>query len=200
MEIGYARVSTNEQNLDLQMDAFKKAEIKKVFCDKVSGVKSQKPELENLLESARKGDPIVVWRLDRLGRSTVQLIQFIEELKEKKIIIKSLTEPIDTSTATGIMLYQFTCVLAEHERNVLRERTKAGLESARTRGRIGGRPKGLSKVYNDKKMLIKESYDTNTMSVGEIMSAFGVKSKRTFYNILQAAGANVKGFAKRTEK
>lgn len=200
MEIGYARVSTNEQNLDLQKDAFEKAGIKKIFFDKVSGVKSEKPELEKLMEFARKGDTIVVWRLDRLGRSTVQLIQFIEELKEKGINIKSLTEPIDTSSATGIMFYQFTCVMAEHERNVLRERTKAGLESARARGRTGGRPKGLSKVYLDKMMMIKGTYEANIMSVEAIMKAYNVGSRKTFYKILEYAGAKVEGFAKRTKK
>lgn len=200
MEIGYGRVSTNEQNLDLQKDAFEKAGIKKIFFDTVSGVKSHKPELEKLLDYARKGDTIVVWRLDRLGRSTIQLIQFVAELEKKGINLKSLTEPIDTSNATGTLIFQIFCVLAEHERNVLRERTNAGLKSARARGRTGGRPKGLSKEYDEKKMLIKESYEANNMSVGAIMKAYGVKSTKTFYRILEYAGAKVEGFAKRTKK
>lgn len=199
MEIGYGRVSTHEQNLDLQIDAFEKAGIKKIFLDKVSGIKSEKPELEKLLEFVRKGDTIVVWRLDRLGRNTVQLIQFVEELEKKGINLKSLNEPVDTSSATGIMFFQVMCVLAEHERNVLRERTKAGLASARARGRTGGRPKGLSKKYDEKKMLIKESYEANIMSVEAMMKAYEVKSRETFYRILKYAGAKVEGFAKRTK-
>lgn len=200
MDIGYGRVSTHEQNLDLQIDAFEKAGIKKIFLDKVSGIKSEKPELENLLKFARKGDTIVVWRLDRLGRSTIQLIQFVTELEKKGINLKSLTEPIDTSNATGILIFQLFCVLAEHERNVLRERTNAGLKSARARGRTGGRPKGLSKKYDDKKMLIKATYDANTMSVEAMMKAYEVGSRKTFYKILEYAGAKVEGFAKRTKE
>lgn len=115
MEVGYARVSTQEQNLDLQIDAFSKAGIMKVFTDKISGVKSEKPELNKMLAYTRAGNTIVVWRLDRLGRTTVQLIQFIEELSKQGIGIKSLTEPIDTSTATGTLVVQLFCVLAEHE-------------------------------------------------------------------------------------
>lgn len=200
MEIGYGRVSTNEQNLNLQIDAFEKAGIKKVYLDKVSGIKSKKPELEKLLNFARKDDTLVVWRLDRLGRGTAQLIQFVEELEKKGINLKSLTEPIDTSSASGNLIFQLFCVLAENERNVLRERTKAGLESARARGRMGGRPKGLSKDYDEKKMAIKATYEANILSVAAIMKAYGVKSRRTFYNILEYAGANVEHFAKRTKK
>lgn len=103
MEVGYARVSTQEQNLDLQLDAFAKNGITKIFTDKVSGVKSEKPEPQQLLNYIRQGDTLVVLRLDRLGRTTVQLIQFIEGLKEKGINIKSLLEPIDTTTATLIV-------------------------------------------------------------------------------------------------
>jgi DNA invertase Pin-like site-specific DNA recombinase len=186
MEIGYARVSTQEQNLDLQMDAFSKAGIKKIFTDKVSGVKSEKPSLNELLKFARSGDTIVVWRLDRLGRTTVQLIQFIEDLSKQGINLRSLTEPIDTSTATGTMIVQIFCVLAEHERNVLRERTKAGLTAARARGRTGGRPTGLVPKYENIKDLVKTSYNTKTATIEQIMNAYNIGSKSTLYKILKS--------------
>jgi DNA invertase Pin-like site-specific DNA recombinase len=197
MEVGYARVSTQEQNLDLQLDALDKAGVKKVFTDKVSGAKSQKPQLEELLKYARKGDTIVVWRLDRLGRTTVQLIQFVEELQKLGISLKSLTEPIDTSTATGTLVVQIFCVLAEHERNVLRERTRAGLNSARIRGRTGGRPKGLSPKYEKIKDLVKNAYESQSTTTAQIMQAFKIPSRGTLYRILETAGVEVTSFVKR---
>lgn len=197
MEVGYARVSTQEQNLDLQLDALNKAGVKKIFTDKVSGAKAQKPQLEELLKYARQGDTIVVWRLDRLGRTTVQLIQFVEELQKLGISLKSLTEPIDTSTATGTLVVQIFCVLAEHERNVLRERTRAGLNSARIRGRTGGRPKGLSPKYEKIKDLVKNAYESQGTTTAEIMQAFKIPSRGTLYRILETADVEVTSFVKR---
>lgn len=197
MEVGYARVSTQEQNLDLQLDALEKAGVKKIFKDKVSGASATKPQLEELLKYARKGDTIVVWRLDRLGRTTIQLIQFVEELQKLGINLKSLTEPIDTTTATGTLVVQIFCVLAEHERNVLRERTRAGLSAARVRGRTGGRPKGLSPKYEQMKVLIKDAYEKQENTTQEIMLAFKIKSRGTLYRILASAGANISSFTKR---
>lgn len=192
MEFGYARVSTQEQNLDLQIDAFLKAGIKNVFTDKVSGVKAEKPQLNELLKYARSGDTLVVWRLDRLGRTTVQLIQFIEDLTRQGINLRSLTEPIDTSTATGTLIVQIFCVLAEHERNVLRERTKAGLTAARTRGRTGGRPKGLISKYDEIKYFVKDTYEKKNATIEEIMKAYKISSKTTFYKILKSAEKQTK--------
>lgn len=197
MEVGYARVSTQEQNLDLQLDALDKAGVKKIFTDKVSGASATKPQLEELLKYARKGDTIVVWRLDRLGRTTIQLIQFVEELQKLGINLKSLTEPINTTTATGTLVVQIFCVLAEHERNVLRERTRAGLSAARVRGRTGGRPKGLSPKYEQMKVLIKDAYEKQEHTTQEIMLAFKIKSRGTLYRILASAGANISSFTKR---
>jgi DNA invertase Pin-like site-specific DNA recombinase len=197
MDVGYARVSTQEQNLDLQLDALDKAGVKKIFTDKVSGASETKPQLEELLKYARKGDTIVVWRLDRLGRTTIQLIQFVEELQKLGINLKSLTEPIDTTTATGTLVVQIFCVLAEHERSVLRERTRAGLSAARVRGRTGGRPKGLSPKYEQMKVLIKDAYEKQEHTTQEIMLAFKIKSRGTLYRILASAGANISSFTKR---
>ncbi len=179
------------------VDALTKAGIKKIFTDKVSGAKQTKPQLEALLEFVRQGDTIVVWRLDRLGRTTIQLIQFVEELQKKSINLKSLTEPIDTTTATGTLIIQIFCVLAEHERNVLRERTRAGLSSARARGRTGGRPKGLSPKYENIKAMVKTAYESEKSTTAEIMSAFNIPSRGTLYRILESAGVQVSTFVKR---
>lgn len=186
MLIGYARVSKNEQNLDLQTDALKNIGIEKIYLDKVSGIKSEKPQLNELLNFMRKGDTLTVWRLDRIGRTTVGLIQFVTELNEKGIYFKSISENIDTSSASGKLIFQIFCVLAEHERNVLIERTHAGLKSARARGKNGGRPKGLSEKSNKIAPLVKASYNSKELPVEEIMKAFNIGSKTTFYKIINS--------------
>lgn len=186
MLIGYARVSKFEQNLDLQTDALKSLGIEKIFVDKVSGIKSEKPQLNELLNFVRKGDTLTVWRLDRIGRTTVGLIQFVTELNEKGIHFKSISENIDTSSASGKLIFQIFCVLAEHERNVLIERTNAGLKSARARGRNGGRPKGLTEKYKEIAPLVKASYESKKMSIEKIMKAFDIGSKTTFYKIINS--------------
>ncbi len=196
MKIGYARVYTFEQNLDLQLDALNQEDCHQVFTDKVSGVKSSKPAFEKLLEYARPGDTIVVWKLDRLGRNTVKLIELVEELAKRKINLKSLSEQVDTTTATGNLFFQFMCILAEHERNIIRELTKAGLSSARARGRTGGRPKGLSRHYQLIAPEIKEMYEKNNRSTEEIRKIFGIKSQPTLYKILQFSGVDIKRFLK----
>lgn len=186
MLIGYARVSKNEQNLDLQTDALKNIGIEKIFVDKISGVKSEKPELNELLKFIRKDDTLTVWRLDRIGRTTVGLIQFVTELNERGIHFKSISENIDTSSASGKLIFQIFCVLAEHERNVLIERTHAGLKSARARGKSGGRPKGLSDKSKKIAPLVKASYNSRDLPVEEIMKAFNIGSKTTFYKIINS--------------
>lgn len=193
IKLGYARVSTQEQNLDLQLDALEKEGCQRLFTDKVSGVKSSKPNFEKLLAYARPGDTLVVWKLDRLGRSTIKLIELIEELKNRGVNLKSLSESIDTSTATGNLFFQFMCVLAEHERNIIRERTKAGLASARARGRSGGRPQGLSERYRKIAPEVREIYEKNSRSTDEIREMFGIKSQPTLYKILRYAGIEVEG-------
>lgn len=196
MRIGYARVSTFEQNLDMQIDALHKEGCQHIFTDKVSGVKSARPAFEKLLEYVRPGDTILVWKLDRLGRNTIKLIELVEELSKRKINLKSLSEQIDTTTATGNLFFQFTCILAEHERNVIRERTQAGLSSARARGRTGGRPKGLSAHYRLIAPEIVEMYEKNNRSTKEIRNIFGIKSQPTLYKILEFSGVDVKRFLK----
>lgn len=186
MLIGYARVSKFEQNLDLQTDALKDLGIEKIFIDKVSGVKSEKPQLNDLLNFVRKGDTLTVWRLDRIGRTTVGLIQFVTELNGKGIHFKSISENIDTSSAGGKLIFQIFCVLAEHERNVLIERTNAGLKAARARGKNGGRPKGMTEKYKKIAPLVKTSYESKNIPIEEIMKAFNIGSKTTFYKIIKS--------------
>ena len=199
IKLGYARVSTLEQNLDLQMDALQGEGCKQIFTDKVSGVKSVKPEFEKLITYVRPGDTIVVWKLDRLGRSTVQLIELIEKLKIQGVHLKSLSESIDTSTATGNLFFQFMCILAEHERNVIRERTKAGLTAARVRGRKGGRPFGLSERYQLIAPEVKKAYESLEYSTDKIREIYSIKSQPTLYKILAFAKVDVKGFLKKRE-
>ena len=140
MKIGYARVSTDDQNLALQLDALTAAECGKIYEDRQSGAKADRPGLRDALEFARPGDVLMVWRLDRLGRSLPDLVRIVAELEQRGIGFESLTEKIETSTAAGRLVFHVFAALAEFERNIIRERTKAGLAAARARGRSGGRP------------------------------------------------------------
>ena len=180
MKIGYARVSTADQSLDLQIDALKAAGCKKIYEEKASGAKDDRQELQKALDSLREGDTLVVYKLDRLARSTSKLINVLNELKEKGVEFVSIQDNIDTSTAAGKALFGILAVFAEFERDIIRERTKAGLESARARGRKGGRPK------TDKRKIEKalKIYDSQTMSVSEIENMTGV-SRATLYRVLK---------------
>jgi DNA invertase Pin-like site-specific DNA recombinase len=180
MLIGYARVSTNEQNLDLQRDALLKAGVssKDIYTDKVTGVKAERPGLTLALSHLREGDTLVVWRLDRLGRSLKHLIETVTTLREQGIAFKSLTENIDTSTATGILVFQIFGALAEFERNLIKERTVAGLQAARARGRTGGRPKQNPDAR--KITLAKKFYYDHALSIPDILRTLNI-SKSTLY-------------------
>src|SRR3954464_12002284 len=144
MLIGYARVSTDDQNLDLQRDALKKAQCEQIFTDTVSGTKARRPGLEEALSHLRARDTLVVWRLDRLGRSLRHLIDTVTDLQERGIGFKSLQENIDTTTSGGKLVFHIFGALAEFEREIIRERTQAGLQAAWARGRNGGRPQKLT--------------------------------------------------------
>src|SRR3989440_3679844 len=144
MNIGYARVSTQDQTLNLQRDALEKIGCSKIFTDTASGAKAERKGLEEALEYVREGDTLVVWRLDRLGRSLKHLIETITKLNNRKIGFKSSTENIDTTTSGGKLVFHIFGALAEFERDIIRERTNAGLRAARARGRLGGRPKAAS--------------------------------------------------------
>lgn len=181
MLIGYARVSTDDQNLDLQHDALKKAGCEKFYDDHMTGSKINRPGLEAAIEFAREGDIIVVWRLDRLSRSLKDLIEMVAQLDEKKIGLKSLHESIDTSSSSGKLIFHIFGALAEFERNLIRERTHAGLQAARARGRKGGRPKKLS---TDKAKLAIQLYKGKQHSIKQICELVGV-SKPTLYKYLK---------------
>ena len=143
MKIGYARVSTDAQETHLQMDALSKAKCSRVFQEKVSGANAERPELLKLLDTARKGDIVIVWKLDRLARSLRQLIDTTIMLNERGVELHSLTENINTTTPSGKLTFHIFAALAEFERDILRQRVNAGLKAARRRGRVGGRPKAL---------------------------------------------------------
>jgi len=144
MLVGYARVSTQEQNLDLQLQTLKENGCEKIFTEKASGAQRDRPELKAALNYTREGDILVVWKLDRLARSLKQLIETIEGLEEKKIGFKSLTEAIDTTTSGGRLIFHIFASLAEFERSLIRERTCAGLAAAKRLGRTGGRPRSIA--------------------------------------------------------
>lgn len=182
MRIGYARVSTAEQNLDLQRDALKAAGCEKVITDKASGVVAARPGLEKVKEQLRAGDTLVVWRLDRLGRSLRDLIRWMTYLEEKQVGLLSLHEAIDTTTTSGKLTFHLFGALAEFERNLIRERTQAGLAAARARGKKGGRPTALGK---DKRELAVRLYHENQMPIAKICTMLGI-SKPTLYAYVRA--------------
>jgi len=179
-QLGYARVSTQEQNADLQHDALKAAGCIKVLTDKASGSLDRRPQLDRLLDQVRPGDTLVVWRLDRLGRSLRHLISLIEELQDKGVGFRSLNEGMDTTTAGGKLIFSIFGALAEFERSLIRERTKAGLEAARARGRVGGRP---SVMTPEKVKVARQLYDAQELTVEEIARTLGV-SRKTIYRHL----------------
>lgn len=183
--LGYARVSTQDQDASLQLDALKVAGCIKVFTDKASGSLDRRPQLDRLLDQLRPGDTIVVWRLDRLGRSLKHLIQLIEDLSEKGVGFRSLNEGMDTSTAGGKLIFSIFGALAEFERSIIRERTVAGLAAARARGRVGGRP---SVMTPEKIRVARQLYEARELTVEEIAKTVGV-SRKTVYRHLTAEGS-----------
>jgi DNA invertase Pin-like site-specific DNA recombinase len=181
MLIGYARVSTHDQTLNLQQDALHKAGCDRIFTDTASGAKTERKGLDEALHYVRKGDTLVVWRLDRLGRSLPHLITTMTDLEERGIGFKSLTENIDTTTSGGKLIFHIFGALAEFERNLIRERTQAGLTAARARGRIGGRPKALTA----RQLSIAQSlYADSKTSIPEICQTLKI-SKATLYRALK---------------
>jgi len=185
--IGYARVSTDDQDLTLQLDALKKAGCRSefVFTDKVSGVRAKRPGLDACLQQLQRGDTLVVWRLDRLGRSMSHLINLIEQLIQQGVGFKSIQDgAIDTTTASGELMFNVFSALAQFERRLIQERTKAGLAAARARGRTGGRP-ALSTAQPKVKMA-KQLYQNKSLSIQEICSSLNI-SRSTFYRYLEIA-------------
>lgn len=180
MKIGYARVSTKDQNLDLQIEALEKVGCEKIYQEKISGATKNRPELDKMIEQFRKGDELYVWRLDRLGRSLKNIIDLVLSLSEKGIIIKGLADGVDTSTINGRLFLNLMTSLAEYERELIRERTNAGLQSARARGRTGGRPKGYAKETISKLIIMRSVYKDPTKAPEEIYKPLGL-TRATFY-------------------
>src|ERR687894_816540 len=180
--IGYARVSTHEQHLHLQQDALTAAGCLKIFTDTISGAKSERKGLAEALDYIRAGDTLVVWRLDRLGRSLKDLIERLTELHSRNIGFKSLTENIDTTTSGGKLVFHIFGALAEFEREIIRERTTAGLDAARSRGKVGGRPKALS--VKEAQMLRNMAAD-KSLGVSDICRTLGI-GRTTFYRYVKA--------------
>src|SRR5688572_11341116 len=186
MDIGYARVSTGEQTLDLQLDALTKAGCGKVYRETASGAKADRPVLDDVLGYLRPGDTLVVWRLDRLGRSLKHLIEVVALLAERGIGFKSLTEQIDTTTPGGKLVFHVFGALAEFERDLIRERTQAGLAAARARGRKGGRPR---KLADPKKLaLAQRLYNDGQTDVATICKTLGI-SRATLYRSIRLTRA-----------
>ncbi len=181
MIIGYIRVSKHKQTTALQVDAMAQVHCERTFTDKMSGKRFDRPELLRMLDIARPGDMIVVWRLDRLGRSIKELIETVNMLAARDIELRSLKEKIDTSTPTGKLMFHFTAAIAEFERDVISERTQAGLEAARARGRKGGRRPATEKLRPGQLDRARQLYATRQNTVAEIMSLTGFKSRATFY-------------------
>lgn len=176
---GYARVSTEAQNLDRQLDALKKYGVDAIYNEKMTGTKKDRPELSKLLERITKGDTVVIESLSRLGRSTKDLIDLTELFKSKGVRLISLKESIDTDSSTGKLLFTLMSAIAQFERDTIADRTREGLRSARARGRTGGRPK--SNPDNIKKAV--KLYNTQQYSIKEIEELTGVKKSTLYRNI-----------------
>ncbi len=177
MLIGYARVSTSDQRLDLQQDALRGAGCERIFTDIVSGAKTERLGLTAALDACRAGDILVVWKLDRLGRSLAHLVETVEDLAGRSVGFRSLQEQLDTTTAGGKLIFHLFASLAEFERDLIRERTHAGLTAARARGRNGGRPKGVDEKKRKAALALKRDPQ---YSIREICEIVGI-SRNTYY-------------------
>lgn len=191
--VGYARVSMQDQNADMQEDELLKAGCEKVFVDKASGVAKDRPQLTAALDYLREGDVLVVWRLDRLGRSLKHLVNVVADLEDRGVGFRSLHESIDTTTSAGKLIFHVFAALAEFERELIRERTIAGLTAARARGRMGGRKPSLSPKQIQ---VARQMYASGDSTVAEIAKVLGV-SRATIYRHLEGhegrAGNSPKG-------
>lgn len=179
MNFGYARVSTQEQNLDMQLDALKQYGCEKIFQEKMTGTKKERPQLEEMIKQLRSGDKIIVYKLDRISRSTKHLIELSEQFENKGVQFVSIQDNIDTSTPMGRFFFRVMASMAELERDIISERTRSGLASARARGRQGGRPRTPKKAVQT----AMKMYNSKEYSLSEIVKATGV-SQATIYRYL----------------
>lgn len=184
MKIGYARVSTKDQSLSMQVDALEQAGCTQIHEEIASGAKTARPVLDEIIRNLREEDTLVIWKLDRLGRNLAHLIHLTTKLIEKKVGLISLNDPIDTTTAQGRLVFGIFASLAEFERELIRERTQAGLKSARARGRKGGRPKGMTQAAIEKSIIAEALYKSGNIPVKKIAEQLGI-SKTTLYLYLR---------------
>lgn len=189
MLVGYARVSTQDQNLELQNDALTKAGCERIFTEVIGGVRPERTGLQEALNILRSGDTLVVWRLDRLGRSLKHLIDIVNQLRERNVGLRSLQESIDTTTSGGKLIFHMFGALAEFERDVIRERTQAGLRAARVRGRQGGRPRVLDGA---KLAMVRAMYEARRHLPDDICKAMGI-SRSTLYRSVSKTTVNPEG-------
>jgi DNA invertase Pin-like site-specific DNA recombinase len=183
MYIGYARVFTHDQHLDLQQDALKQVGCKKIIVDRVSGTVAERPGLRQIKDLVREGDTLVVWRLDRLGRSMKDVIAWVNWLEQEGADLRSLQEAIDTTSTAGKRTFHMFAALAAFERQLILERTQAGLQAARARGRVGGRPKALT-VSQQKRAV--ELYQEKRLAVQEICTIMGISKPTLYASVRQA--------------
>jgi len=191
--LGYARVSTTEQNPDLQIDELTAAGCWQVWTDHASGALDRRPQLDAVLEQLRPGDTLVVWRLDRLGRSLRHLIEVVTGLDERGVGFRSLRESIDTTTAGGRLVFHLFGALAQFEREIIRDRTVAGLTAARARGRVGGRP---SKLSVEQRRQARKMYDARELTVEQIGAVLGVSRTSIYRALGQTAEPAPPGYAR----
>ncbi|WP_298628070.1 recombinase family protein [uncultured Legionella sp.] len=190
MKIGYARVSTKDQSLSMQVDALKQAGCTQIHEEIASGAKTARPVLDEIIRNLREEDTLVIWKLDRLGRNLAHLIHLTTKLIEKKVGLISLNDPIDTTTAQGRLVFCIFASLAEFERELIRERTNAGLKSARARGRKGGRPKGMTPAAIEKATIAEALYKNGSIPVKKIAEQLGI-SKTTLYLYLRYRNVDI---------
>lgn len=204
MKIGYARVSTTDQNLDMQIDLLKEKGCERIFTEKISGVAKKRPALEDMISFARQGDEIYVFKIDRLGRSLKHLVETVNTFKEKGIFFYSVSDGfVLNESATGQLMFNIFAAFAQFERDLISERTRIGLAAARKRGKIGGRPKGLSKSAEDTAMLAEVLYKEGNLSVKEICEKLRI-STSTLYKYLRfrnvKIGSSLESFDKKLNR
>jgi DNA invertase Pin-like site-specific DNA recombinase len=189
MKLGYARVSTEDQHLDLQITALQGEGCDLIFQEKITGGTTNRPELQKMIQQLRAGDEVVVWKLDRLGRNLSHLIDLVNGFADKQVTFTSINDKIDTSTPAGKLIFHIFCSLAEFERAQIRERTMAGLAAARLKGRTGGKPKGLSDEAK-KTARVVESLHRDGHAIKQIGKELGL-SRTTVYKYLQVRGVSL---------
>lgn len=191
MKIGYARVSTEEQQLETQVESLKDAGCKKIYREKISGTKKNRPELDKMLDTLRPGDTVIVWKLDRLGRSTKHLIEIVTKWREQEIAFMSISDGITFDDSPfGNMIFTVMAAFAQLERDLISERTKVALAHARKQGRIGGRRPGLSQDAKNKAAAAAELYRNDTLSISDICKQLGI-ARTTLYKYLRYKGVEV---------